>query len=55
MAEDTAIEMRNVNKWFGKLDTDFSSFLAYFSPADVRAPARAPPPPPPAVEGADSS
>jgi len=30
-SERTAKKVENVNKWFGKLDTDFDLFLAYFA------------------------
>jgi len=38
--ERTVKKVANVNKWFGKLDKDFGSLLAYY-------PAYTPPPPPP--------
>jgi len=51
-ATRTPKKVANVAKWFGKLEVDLTSFLAYF-PAVKPAPPP-PPPPPPAAEAPSS-
>lgn len=51
-SERTQKKIDNVNKWFGKLDSDLAGLLAYFPAKLPEPPAPPPPPPPPPAEEA---